>query len=31
MKWADVCQAFPEQWAFIEAVQAYTTEKSDRI
>ncbi|GAE94793.1 hypothetical protein JCM21714_3983 [Gracilibacillus boraciitolerans JCM 21714] len=31
MKWEDVCQAFPEQWVLIEAVQAYTNEKSERI
>ena len=31
MKWEDVCQAFREQWVLIEAVQAYTNEKSERI
>ena len=31
MKWEDVRQAFPEQWVLIEAVQAYTTEDSERI
>lgn len=31
MKWEDVCQAFPEQWVLIEAVQAYTNEQSERI
>ena len=31
MKWEDVWQAFPEQWILIEAVQAYTNEKSERI
>lgn len=31
MKWDDVCQAFPKQWVLIEAVQAYTNEKSERI
>ena len=31
MKWIDICQAFPEQWVLIEAVQAYTNEKSERI
>lgn len=31
MKWIDVCQAFPEQWVLIEAVQAYTNEESERI
>lgn len=31
MKWEDVCQAFPEQWVLIEAVQAYTNEESERI
>jgi hypothetical protein len=31
MKWEDVRQAFPEQWVLIEAVQAYTNEKSERI
>lgn len=31
MKWEDVCQAFPEQWVLIEAVRAYTNEKSERI
>ncbi|QKY69700.1 hypothetical protein [Lentibacillus sp. CBA3610] len=31
MKWEDVRQAFPEQWVLIEAVQAHTDEKSERI
>lgn len=31
MKWEDVCQAFPKQWVLIEAVKAYTNEKSERI
>lgn len=31
MKWEDVCQAFPKQWVLIEAVDAYTNEKSERI
>ena len=31
MKWENVRQAFPEQWVLIEAVQAYTNEKSERI
>lgn len=31
MKWEEVCQAFPGQWVLIEAVQAYTNEKSERI
>jgi len=31
MKWEDVRQAFPDQWVLIEAVQAYTNEKSERI
>ncbi len=31
MKWEDVCQAFPEQWVLIEAIQAHTNEKSVRI
>ncbi len=31
MKWEDVCQAFPEQWVLIEAVQAYTNAESERI
>ena len=31
MKWEDVRQAFPEQWVLIEAVQAYTNEKNERI
>jgi len=31
MKWEDVRQAFPNQWVLIEAVQAYTNEKSERI
>ncbi|MED3668579.1 hypothetical protein P4499_14810 [Geobacillus kaustophilus] len=24
MKWEDVCQAFPNRWVLIEAVDAYT-------
>lgn len=31
MNWEDVRQAFPEQWVLIEAVQAHTNEKSERI
>lgn len=31
MKWEDVCQAFPEKWVLIEAIQAYTSEASERI
>ena len=31
MKWEDVCQAFPEQWVLIEAVEAHTNEQSERI
>lgn len=31
MKWEDVCKAFPEQWVLIEAIQAYTNKKSERI
>ena len=31
MKWEEVCQAFPEEWVLIEAVQAYTNEESERI
>ncbi len=31
MKWEDVCQAFPDQWVLIEAIQAYTNEESERI
>ena len=31
MKWEDVCQAFPNQWVLIEAVQAYTNGKSERV
>ncbi|RIJ63468.1 MULTISPECIES: hypothetical protein [unclassified Rummeliibacillus] len=31
MKWEEVCQAFPKQWVLIEAVEAYTNEKSERI
>jgi len=31
MKWEEVRKAFPEQWVLIEAVQAYTNEKSERI
>lgn len=31
MKWEDVCQAFPDQWVLIEAIQAHTNEKRERI
>ncbi|TRM10877.1 hypothetical protein FH966_03615 [Lentibacillus cibarius] len=31
MKWEDVRQAFPEQWVLIEAVQAHTDDKSERV
>ncbi|WP_223701054.1 hypothetical protein [Sutcliffiella deserti] len=31
MIWEEECQAFSEQWVLIEAVQAYTKEKSERI
>jgi len=31
MKWEDVRQAFPEQWILIEAIQAHTNKKSERI
>lgn len=31
MKWEDVRQAFPEKWVLIEAIQAFTNEKSERI
>ncbi len=31
MKWEDVREAFPEEWVLIEAVQAYTDDKSERI
>jgi hypothetical protein len=31
MKWEDVRQAFPDQWVLIEAIHAFTNEKSERI
>ena len=31
MKWEEVCQAFPEKWVLIEAVQAYTNDEYERI
>lgn len=31
MKWEDVRQAFPNQWVLIEAVQAYTDDKNERV
>ncbi|TMN22104.1 hypothetical protein [Lentibacillus cibarius] len=31
MKWEDVRQAFPEKWVLIEAVQAHTDDKSERV
>lgn len=31
MKWEEVCQAFPDQWVLIEAIQAYTNDESERI
>jgi hypothetical protein len=31
LKWEDVCEAFPNQWMLIEAVQAYTNEVRERI
>ena len=31
MKWEEVCQAFPDQWVLIEAIQAYTNDDSERI
>lgn len=31
MKWEDVQKAFPNQWVLIEAIQAYTNEKNERI
>ncbi|MCT2536429.1 hypothetical protein NC661_03780 [Aquibacillus koreensis] len=31
MKWEDVCQAFPDQWVLIEAIQAHTNEENERI
>ncbi len=31
MKWAELCQAFPDQWVLIEAIQAYTNGESERI
>lgn len=31
MKWEEVCQAFPDQWVLIEATQAYTNDKSERV
>ena len=30
MKWEEVCQAFPDQWVLIEAIQAYTNDESER-
>ena len=31
MKWEDVRQAFPEQWILIEAIQAHTNKKNERV
>lgn len=31
MKWEDICQAFPNKWVLIEAVQAFTNEESERV
>ncbi|MEI3614018.1 hypothetical protein [Pseudogracilibacillus sp. SO30301A] len=31
MKWEEVRQAFPKKWILLEAVQAYTNEKSERV
>lgn len=31
MKWEEVCQAFPDQWVLIEAIQAYKDDESERI
>jgi len=31
MKWEEVCQAFPDQWVLIEAIQANTNDESERI
>ncbi len=31
MKWEEVCQAFPDQWVLIEAIQANTNDESQRI
>ena len=31
MKWEEIRTAFPNQWVLIEAIQAYTTEKNERI
>lgn len=31
MKWEDICQAFPNRWVLIEAVDAYTNEDNKRI
>lgn len=31
MMWEDVRQAFPEQWVLIEAVQAHTDDKCERV
>jgi predicted transposase YdaD len=31
MKWKDIRQAFPEQWVLIEAIQAHTDNKSERV
>ncbi len=31
MKWEDVRKAFPDQWILLEAIEAYTNEKNERI
>lgn len=31
VRWEDVREAFPQQWVLIEAVKAYTNDKSERI
>ncbi|WP_254846728.1 hypothetical protein [Oceanobacillus sojae] len=31
LKWEDVCQAFPEQWVLIEAIDAHTNDHRERI
>jgi hypothetical protein len=31
MKWEDVRQAFPNQWVLIEAIHAFTNDKSERV
>jgi glucose-6-phosphate isomerase len=31
MKWEEVCQAFPDQWVLIEAIQANTNDENERI